>query len=152
MGIYTTTYIFFGCPITVKYERLKEKLSALSADEKINKNIISIDLDTNYLIANDAVFMIVPRTKKQVHYQINNNDKANGYVKISDIEKEDELVPLSEEYDLFFRYIDALVKEDKKDQMKKKIGYYIAQFEFSTYDVNDMGLSLMRLLSIDMTK
>ncbi len=24
MGIYTNTYIFFGCPITVKYERLKE--------------------------------------------------------------------------------------------------------------------------------
>jgi hypothetical protein len=138
MGFYTTTYIFYGCPITPYVEKVKDKINKISIDEKIEKDIMSIGLENNYITANDSVFLVVPRTKKTVSGQIDKNDVANGYVKMSEIEsidkiKKEDITPTEEENNIFSKYINALVREDKKEEMKSKIGFYMGEFGWSTY-------------------
>lgn len=156
MGLYTTSYIFYGCPITPKIDKVKDKIKNISTDEKIEKNIVSIGLEENYLKADDAVFLIVPRTKKTVYCEPDNTDIANGYIKMSELEsvtkiKKGDITPTDEENELFTKYINALVKDDKKDEMNSKIGFYFAVFDWSTY-CSEIEMFLNRMLPIDMEK
>lgn len=154
MGLYETGYIFYGCPITTKMDKVTEKLNNMSDDEKNAKNIMSIGMKDNYLESTDAVFLVVPRTTIKSPCQPDANDMSNGYVKMSELEsgwniKRQDITPTQEEKELFTRYINVLVRDDKKDEMNNKIGYYITVFQSSTYD-ND--IFMRKLIPIDMTK
>jgi len=127
MGIYQNYFVLFGCPITPSKDKLVEKL------QTVKDNISSISSDDNYLIGKDAIFLVVPRTKREISCAFDANDIANGYVKMSELEsiakiKKEDLTPTEEEIELFTKYINALVKDDKKDEMNNKIKHYMVEF------------------------
>lgn len=156
MGIYTLSYVFYGCPITPSVEKLNNKLKNISEEEK---EIMSISVDKNYLRSSDAVFLIVPRTKIQVTCEIDARDVANGYVKMSDLEsittiQKADITPTADELELFSKYINVLVKDDKRNEANAKIGVYMAEFTWCTLNGvsssgSDMSLSKSLLINMD---
>lgn len=156
MGFYKYTVIFYGCPIATKMEKLTDKLKGISTDEKVEKGLMTIVLKENYLTLENAVFIVVPRTHKTIQGEIDNNDIANGYVKISEVESilkitKDDITPTKEENEIFTKYINKLVKDENKKEMNEKIGYYIAQIDYSTLEF-PIQYYLSRLLPINMEK
>jgi len=90
--------------------------------------------------------MLFERTKI-INGELERIDIENGYVKMSELEK----VPSAGESELFFKYLNALVKEDKKEDMFNKIGYYLIEYTFCTLD-GDFTPTTTYVLTIDMTK
>lgn len=145
MGFYKKICIFYGCPLTSNVKKFREKL----------KNIPLME-ETNYFITSNAVYLVIEQTKKIMNGELERNDIENGYVKMSELEKvcklnKNDINPSTSELELFFKYLNALVKEDKKEEMFNKIGYYLIEYNFCTLD-GDFTPTTTHVLTIDMTK
>ena len=141
--------------ITPHPKKLSDKIAQMSFFEKMRKNIMSIEMKENYFITDNDVFLIVPRTKMEIAYKIDLIDVANGYVKISELKTmkvvksgnieinpaldifpmETDIIPTKKEHDTFIRYINALIRNDKKTEMYKLMGLYMVEVVGSTLDV-----------------
>ena len=152
MGFYTSLIFLYGCPIASDNQKVVDKINKMSVDEKIDKDIMAIGIDRNYFKTRGGVFLITPSVMKTFDADIEQQDILNGYVKMSELEnvgkiKREDFVPSAEELATFTKYINVLVKEEKKEEMESKIGYYVVKVAYDTYG---WETSLVKYLPVNM--
>ena len=152
MGIYQHSYIFYGCSIPLE----------------IGKTISLTDNDA--IVLDSAAFLNILRIKKSDWVISDENDQAQGYVKLSEIisvyksvldnrgviltkEEEDivfnksEFIPTKEEEDIFLNKLNSLVEFDNQ----RKVQLYLLEYNVCTLEFPH-SVDFVRILPIDVDK
>jgi hypothetical protein len=124
MGLYFDTIIFYGCRVAVDYKALDQKLISITDARRETRFIAALHDGDNYLITTEDVFLVVPRTKKIIPYEVTQDDVNTGYFKRSkmdDMFTLAEIMPTDDEQVHISRMVDVLVNGDEKKEGMGKL-------------------------------